>query len=270
MTGAALDIDNITLYLTKHLLLVILIMTRLSTLLMTLPAIGTGVPKRIRAMLAVLLTFLIAPTVIAIDPDYAPRAVSNIDLTIMLAREGLIGLLIGSVVQMLVTGLQTAGEVMTGTGGMQLGDAIDPTTRAAMPTMAQLIGLLVVAIMIATGGHRMLLSSLIDSFHAMPPGQVELRESMMSLLMSQMGSSLAAGLKVAAPVVATLLLCNFITGLVSRTLPQINVLAIGLSINALALLAVAALSIGSVGYVFQDEFTVLVQRLDDLWMRESE
>jgi flagellar biosynthetic protein FliR len=258
-------IDDVTLYITKHLLLVILVMTRLSTLLMTLPALGTGVPKRIRAMLAVLLTFLIAPTVIAIDPQHVPKAANNIDLAIMLAREGIIGLLIGSVVQMLVTGVQTAGEIMTGTGGMQLGDAIDPTTRSAMPTLAQLIGLLVVAVMIAIGGHRLLLSSLIDSFHALPPGQVELDDSMMSLVITQMSASLSAGIRVSAPVVATLLLCNLITGLISRTLPQINVLAIGLSINAVAILAVAALSIGSAGYVFQDEFSITLEQLSQLW-----
>ena len=39
--------------------------------------------------------------------------------------------------------------------------------------------------------------------------------------------------RVAAPVIAALLLSNLVTGLISRTLPQINVLAIGLSINAL-------------------------------------
>jgi len=263
-------IDEVTDYVTKHLLLVMLVMTRLSTLLMTLPAIGTGVPKRIRALLAAILTFLIAPTVIAIDPTYAPHAVSNIDLAIMLAQEGMIGLLIGSVVQILVTGVQTAGELMTGTGGMQLGDAIDPTTEATMPTLAQLIGLLVVAVMIAGGGHRMLMGSLIDSFEALPPGRVVMHDSMMSLVTTQMGASLGAGIRVAAPVVVAMLLCNIITGLISRTLPQINVLAIGLSINAVALLAVAALSIGSAGYVFQDEFSETLSRLTEMWSQLRE
>ena len=112
----------------------------------------------------------------------------------------------------------------------------------------------------------MLMSSLIESFQAMPPGRVELHDSMLSLVIDQMGSSFGAGIRVAAPVVAALLLCNLITGLISRTLPQINVLAIGLSINAVALLAVAALSIGSAGYVFQDEFAGTIQRISQLWV----
>jgi flagellar biosynthesis protein FliR len=263
-------IDEVTEYFTKHILLVILVMTRMSTLLMSMPAVGVGVPKRVRAMLAVLLTFLIVPTVISMSPGHSPMATNNIDLALMLARESLIGLLIGAVVQILVTGVQLAGEIMTGTGGMQLGDAIDPTTEATMPTLAQMIGILVVAVMIAMGGHRMLMTSLIESFQAMPPGLVAMDDSMMTLVVSQMGTSLATGVRVAAPVVTTLLLCNLITGLISRTLPQINVLAIGLSINAVALLAVAALSIGSAGYVFQDEFANTVGQLSQLWSQLQE
>ncbi len=233
--------------------------------LMSMPAVGMGVPKRIRAMLAVMLTFLIIPTVIDLAAGQRPTATNNIDLTIMLAREALVGMIIGSVVQILVTGLQTAGEIMTGTSGMQLGDAIDPSTRSPMPTLAQLIGLMVVAVMVLAGGHRMLLGSLIESFRALPPGRVEFDESMMTLITTQMGASLGAGIRVAAPVVVAMLLGNLITGLISRTLPQINVLAIGLSINAVALLAVAAMSIGSAGYVFQDEFAAALSRLADLW-----
>ena len=74
-----------------------------------------------------------------------------------------------------------------------------------------------------------------------------------------------AGVKVAAPVVAALLLSNLVTGLISRTMPQINVLAIGLSINALAMLVVLALTIGSTGLIFRRELAIAVERLNGLW-----
>jgi flagellar biosynthetic protein FliR len=76
---------------------------------------------------------------------------------------------------------------------------------------------------------------------------------------------MAAGVRVAAPVIAALLLSNLVTGLISRTLPQINVLAIGLSINALAMLVVLALTIGSAGLIFQNELTTVALRLSRLW-----
>jgi flagellar biosynthetic protein FliR len=76
---------------------------------------------------------------------------------------------------------------------------------------------------------------------------------------------MSAGLRVAAPVIAALLLSNLVTGLISRTLPQINVLAIGLSINALAMLIVFSITVGSVGLIFHDELALAAERLTALW-----
>jgi flagellar biosynthesis protein FliR len=251
--------------LEQNLLLAVCVLTRLSTLLMALPAIGVGVPTRIRALLALLLTFLMVPAVAGIDSHSAPQPAHLIDLAIMLAREAAVGLLIGTTVQIVITGVQTAGEIMSGTGGLQLGESVDPSTRSSMPTMAQLVGLLVVATMVVIGGHRYVLSSLMDSFVTLPPGDARLGDPMIELVISQLASSLATGVRVSAPVVAALLLSNLITGLISRTLPQLNVLAIGLSLNAIALLALAALSIGSASYLFREEFSLALDRLTALW-----
>ncbi len=258
--------ESLSQWLVDHLVLGILVLTRLSTLLMAMPAIGVGIPRRVRAFLALLLTMLLLPAVAAHTPtDALPSMDHLVDLAIAVAREGLIGLLIGATIQLIVTGLQLAGEAISSTGGMQLGDAVDPTTASNMPSMARLVGLLVTAVMLAVGGHRLILGVLLDSFDALPAGNVTFQGSMMTLIVDQLTAGTAAGVRVAAPVIAALLLSNLVTGLVSRTLPQINVLAIGLSINALAMLIVTALTIGSAGLIFQEELTAAAARLSALW-----
>lgn len=258
--------ETLAQWLVDHLLLGVLVLTRLSTLLMSMPAIGMGVPRRVRALLALLLTLLLVPPIASQTPvDSLPRIDHLVDLSIAIAREALIGLLIGATIQLIVTGLQLAGEAITSTSGMQLGDAVDPTTQSSMPSMARLVGLLVTAVMLAVGGHRLILGVLMDSFEAMPAGEVTFSDPMMTLITDQMASGMAAGVRVAAPVVAALLLSNLVTGLVSRTLPQINVLAIGLSINALAMLVVSALTIGAAGWVFQTELSDAMARFSALW-----
>jgi flagellar biosynthetic protein FliR len=258
--------ESLAQWLVDHLVLAVLVMTRLSTLLMAMPAIGVGVPKRVRAFLALLITILLLPSVASgTETDSLPQIDNLVDLVIAVAREGLIGLLIGLTIQLIITGLQLGGEAITSTGGMQLGDAVDPTTRSSMPTVARLVGLLVTAVMLIIGGHRILLGVLLDSFEALPPGNVHFHDSMMALVIDQLSAGMAAGMRVAAPVIAALLLSNIVTGLISRTLPQINVLAIGLSINALAMLVVLAVTIGSAGLIFQNELTATAERLGRLW-----
>jgi flagellar biosynthetic protein FliR len=74
-----------------------------------------------------------------------------------------------------------------------------------------------------------------------------------------------AGFQFAAPVIAILLLTNLLTGLVSRTLPQINLLVVGLSLNALALLAGLSVTIGSAGWLFQSELVRAIEGLSNVW-----
>jgi flagellar biosynthetic protein FliR len=52
-----------------------------------------------------------------------------------------------------------------------------------------------------------------------------------------------------------------VLGLISRTLPQINVIAVGFSVNALLAMAVLLLSLGAAAWTFQDPTLDVVQRL---------
>lgn len=264
--NAVIDIGQASQWFGDHMVLGVLVMTRLSTLLMSMPSVGVGAPTRVRALLAIVITFLLLPSVASLTPpESLPKVDHLIDLTIAVAREGLIGLLIGATVQLIITGMQLGGEAITSTGGMQLGDAIDPTTRSSMPSIARLVGLLVTAVMLSVGGHRLLMRLLLDSFKSLPAGDIQFSDEMMTLVVDQLTAGMIAGIRVASPVIAALLLSNLVTGLVSRTLPQINVLAIGLSINALSMLIVLSLTIGSCGLIFQEELADVAQRLGDLW-----
>ncbi len=102
-------------------------------------------------------------------------------------------MLIGATIQLIITGIQLGGEAITSTSGMQLGDAVDPTSASSMPSIARMVGLLVTAVMLMLGGHRILLSVLLDSFSALPAGQVHFQDSMMELVVEQLSAGTAAG-----------------------------------------------------------------------------
>ena len=252
-------------FVRNHLTLGLLVMTRLGMMLMSLPAIGVGVPRRVQAFLLLMMTtMLIGPVASSSGdaPDTSlPRYETWTDVAVALGHEAMAGVLIGATAQMVLTGFQLGGEAMSGTGGMQLGDAIDPTTAASTPTTARLVGLMTAAIFLIIGGHRMLVGTLVESFDAIPAGQFAVGPSVVDAVVTQLTAGMSAGIRIAAPVIAALLLSNLVTGLISRTLPQINVLAVGLPLNALALLLVLAFSIATIGAVFIDEWGEALQRL---------
>lgn len=242
----------------QQLLLFMLILSRLSFMFMAMPSMGNVVPRRVKALIVIAITFLLMPVVGQFTP---PKVNSLVELAIVMGREAMVGALIGLVVQLLVTGLQLAGELISSTGGMQLGAAVDPQTQTPMPVLGTIVGMLVTAVFITLGGHRLMMDALLHSFETMPPGTVRIEVGWVKLLTYELTQGMATGVRAGAPVLAALLLSNLITGLLSRTLPQLNILAIGLNVNALALLSVSAITLGAAGLLFETELAGVLERL---------
>lgn len=245
----------------QQLLMFMLVLTRLSLMLMAMPGIGGGVPIRIKAMFALSLSALLLPLL----GDLPPPAINNlVDLSIALAREAIVGILIGLVVQLLITGMQMAGELITATSNVQTGSVADPTLNTAMPVISNLVGMMVTVVLFAVGGHHMMFDALITSFRNIPPGTVRVDAGWVELLVYELTQGMATGVRAGTPVVTALLLSNLITGLLSRTLPQLNILAIGLNINSLAMLSVTAVALGSAAFLFEPQLDRAFDHLGQL------
>ena len=67
----------------------------------------------------------------------------------------------------------------------------------------------------------------------------------------------------AAPAVTALLLATLILGLIGRTVPQLNVLALGFGLNALLAFAALGLSLGVAAWAFQDQIQPAMEAIFD-------
>ena len=73
--------------------------------------------------------------------------------------------------------------------------------------------------------------------------------------------SFETGIRATAPVMVAMLLAILIVALISRTIPQLNAVAIGLNFNSLIVLAVFALTLGSAGWVFQEQMGEVIEQV---------
>lgn len=251
-----------TQWIAENFILGLLVFARMVALFIAMPTLCNTIPYKIRVLMALVITAMLVPTVAA-NHTALPQPDHLVTLIIAVGREVVIGMLIGTTIQLIISGIQVGAEVTSSSGAFQA-TAVD-SSGESMPSLAKFVGLMVVAIMFACGGHRMVMNTLLDSFTNMPPGTVVFHDSMLWLVIDQLTAGMSAGIRVAAPVIAALLLANLVIGLISRTLPQLNVLAIGLSVNALALLVVTAITIGSAGLIFQEELVSAVNRLGEYW-----
>lgn len=228
-------------------LLFVLVLTRLGGLVMSLPWLGPGVlPWQVRAVLAASGAMLVTPLYFG---QPLPMVEHLAGLALLLAREALLGIALGLAISLLVAGMQLAGQAIGQTSGMSLADVADPTFESSVPLAAQLLEKMAVVLFLLVGGHRQVLAALLDSFAAMPPGRAELPEGLVPMLGTVAATSFEIGLRAAAPVVAALLAATLLVALISRTLPQLNVVVVGLNLNALLVLAVLGLTLGAAAWV---------------------
>lgn len=234
----------------QKFLLFTLVLTRTSGLVMTAPIFGTSeIPMQIRGFLAFTLAVLMVPSQWHVPVAY-PGCLAN--YLVFLGGELLIGVALGFGVSILFAGVDLAGNVIGQASGLMMAEIFDPAQGDNVPLFSRLLTLVTLAIFVCIGGHRMVMAALLDTFQALPPGGGVLPESLPTMFVALVTQSFALGIRAAAPVLAALLLANLVLGLIGRTVPQLNILALGLGLNALLTLGIMSLSLGAAAWVFQD------------------
>jgi flagellar biosynthetic protein FliR len=248
----------------QAVLLFTLVLARVGGLLMTAPMFSSlEVPMQVRALLAVAVALIVAPLQWAAAP--APPE-SLLDATLLVGGEMLIGVALGLGVMILLSGIQVAGQVIGQLSGMSLAEVFDPGFNDNAPVFSQFLFHLAVALFVLMGGHQMALGALLDTFGALPPGgAVTLARStaIADVFTVTLGQSFSLGVRVAAPVMAALLVSTVVLGLVSRAMPQLNILVIGFVVSVWITLAAMTLAIEPMAMAFDEYVEPLVESLFD-------
>lgn len=244
--------------LLSQLLVFTLVLVRVSGVVMLAPIfVSHEVPARIRALLAVALAVLVTPLQSG-SPGGAPQTL--VDFALAAVGEGLVGVMLGLGVMLLFAGVQLAGQVVAQVSGMQLADVFNPAFDASVPVFSQLLYLVTLAVFVLIDGHRMVLAALLDTFERLPVG-APLGGDLVDTLATLLTQSCSLGIRAAAPTMVALLLATLVLGLVSRTLPQLNLMAMGFGISAVVTLGGLAVTLSAVAWLFQNEVVALFQQL---------
>src|SRR3546814_20523874 len=96
---------------------------------------------------------------------------------------------------------------------------------------------------LAMGGHLMLVSFVVQSYQALPPGGAMLSNDAVWHLIEFGGAMLGAGVTIALPVGFAMVLVQIVMGMLARTAPALNLFSVGMPVALMAgliLLAVTA------------------------------
>lgn len=237
--------------LVAHLATFVLVLGRVGALIMTAPIFGSrAIPLMGRALITVTIALLVTPL---LGPQSAVGLSSMLVFGKHLLGEVVIGLMLGFGITILINGIQLTGQLISQLGGTALADVFDPNVDESISVFSQLFYFLTLTIFVLLDGHRLTMDALLDTFAHLPPGKAALGSSYVEALTTLLSHSFVLGIRAAAPSMTALLLATIVLGLIGRTLPQINVLAVGFSINALLTLVCVFASLGVIAWAFPQQ-----------------
>lgn len=191
----------------------------------------------------------LAPATPLTKADYSGRFVMPQTLgeyARIAAGELVLGLLLGTGVMTVLSGLQMAGQLIDQQSGLGLGEIFNPDLGGSVSLTGQTLfwlGTVVFLFLSPWGGHLAMIRILAETFETMPVGEAVLTSTTGELLNGLVQQSLLLGLRVAAPVMVMMSLIDLTLGFLNHTVPQINIQAVGFTLRALLGLLLVAVTL---------------------------
>lgn len=217
----------------------VLYLTRVMALIATSPVLGTGSPwKAYKIALGVTFTILLIPVVGEGEWSGPTFGLALIPLVV---REMLVGLFLGWVLTTAFAAVRIAGELVTGEMGLSLSTMLDPTSGTQSTVVTTIYQTMAGLVFLGVGAHRWVLSGLARSFQRIPVGTFDPPAASVEALVSLLTRFTEAGLGLAAPVLVSMFVVTVMLGVVSRAVPQLNILDTGYAVRVLAALGALVL-----------------------------
>ena len=229
-----------------------LILFRVGSMIMIMPGLGdASVPPRLRLCLALLIALCLAPIV---SPSLPPIPDTVGGMAGSVIKEALIGLMIGGLLQLFLSALTTAGELVSLQTTLSFAQTANPTEATPGTTVSTFLSLTGLALIFATNLHHLFIAAIAHSYTLFPPTKAVAVGDAATLAAETVGKVFALGVQLAAPVVVFAMVFNLTTGLVGRVMPQFQIFFVAAPLSLLFGLSIFALSLGSVGLVWMQHY----------------
>ncbi|WP_053360825.1 flagellar biosynthetic protein FliR [Bacillus sp. FJAT-27251] len=185
----------------------------------------------------------------------------------LIVKEVFVGLAIGFIAAMLLYAVQVAGAFIDFQMGFALANVMDPQTGAQVPIMGHFKYMLALLFLLAADGHHLLLDGVMRSFVLIPLETVSfsLENGEIALLVSTMFLQMfLIAMQMALPVVGALFLVDVALGILAKTVPQLNIFAVGFPVKILAGFMMLILAMPFFFYVLQSLFKKIMISLSGL------
>lgn len=220
-----------------------------------------GLPNTAKVAFSLVVAYLLLPgvnyTTLNITNNYALIAYVICEITT--------GLTLGYITNLCFSSIKIAGQFIDQQIGFSMVNMFDPSSNSNVTLVEQLMYWSSVVLFFSIDGHHMLIRALIESFNSVSLGKFILTGNSFNFILNAFIQFFALGFKIAIPVIFIILITDITLGLIGRTVPQLNVMILGLPIKILIGLFSFVITLPLIVHLFVSNFGSVEQVIKGLF-----
>ena len=186
----------------------------------------------LKVLFSVVLTLVVFKSV-ATNVALARLADQENNLLMLSVRELGVGLALGFVTRMFFFALSMAGELVSVALGLGQAQIFNPMLGSMGNAVEQFYVLIGTLVYLALNGHHLLIEGIVQSFSVSEVALLKFNFETFAEMAIKAQGFFVLGIKIAGPILISMILIQVGIALVSRAVPQINVLSTSASITSL-------------------------------------
>ncbi|WP_022852806.1 flagellar biosynthetic protein FliR [Thermodesulfatator atlanticus] len=228
-----------------------LILVRVGFLVAFMPVFGSRmIPLQVKAAFVLVLSLVLTPY----WKGHVIFPGSIWEYGLLALNEAALGICFAFLVRLIFAGVQFAGQLLGFQMGFGVANVLDPATGVQAPVLAQFAYLVALLLFLLTDMHHYFLLALGESLKVLPPGEIKTPAKVFLFLTLQGKKIFILGVKVLAPALAILLLIQIAMGIVSRFVPQINIMIVSFPLTIAVGLFFFGLTLQIFGMVLEPSY----------------
>jgi flagellar biosynthesis protein FliR len=202
-------------------------LARMTGVIAAAPLAWAFAPVRVKAALIVLTTLVLHGPLheMAIVPSQLTSM-----LLALVAEVGL-GLCLGFCARLALGVGEIAADSIAPAMGLGAAQMFDPTLGGQGTVLSKLLRYVALLVALTTGLHHILLGALFHSFRVVPPGTLFQAAELTPSIQTMVSETLLAGVTLALPFLAVLLITQLSLAFVARAAPQMQIFSVGFAVT---------------------------------------
>jgi len=179
------------------------------------------VPRKVTAILAFFMSLVLMPVVP--PASIGMEDINVLMLVVLIIHEMMIGICLALSINVILAGIQIAGQLAGFQMGFAIANVVDPITGANAPITANLLYMVSFLLFFAFGGHHLLIKAMVESYYLIPVTDSFPQQGFLFAAISYAANMFIIAIKVASPMIGVLLLINVSFAIIARSIPQMNI-----------------------------------------------